>query len=383
MKKVLFLHSGAELYGADQILLTIVSKIDKKKYMPIIVLPNEGPLCQKLLDSNVSYRIINYPIIRRKYFNPIGIINYIFNYIKACKKLKKIIENDEIDIVHCNTIAVLEGIYLKKHSNIFLISHVHEMLEKPRLIAKILYHLNLKYCDSMIVVSNSVKKHILSLVKDKKNKISVIHNGIDDCSLIQKNKKEFCDLYNIPYDSIIIAFVGRINAIKGYNDFVDALDKVTLHNRKVYGVVIGDAFSGQEWRVEELKNKILKLNNSNIMYCGFINNIKEYYGSFDLLILPSVGMDSFPTVVLEAMSCSVPCVAYNCGGVVEMIKDGYNGYIISQGDVIALTNKIDELVRNNELKELKNNAKSHYSNNFKTDSFVLKIEDVYKRNDGR
>ena len=48
MKTILYLHTGAELYGADIILLTLIKGLDKSKYKPIVVLPSDGPLIKKL-----------------------------------------------------------------------------------------------------------------------------------------------------------------------------------------------------------------------------------------------------------------------------------------------------------------------------------------------
>ncbi|EPC48605.1 glycosyl transferase [Lacticaseibacillus paracasei subsp. paracasei Lpp7] len=45
--KILFLHAGAELYGADKILLEVVENIDRKTFEPIVVLPEDGPLVSR------------------------------------------------------------------------------------------------------------------------------------------------------------------------------------------------------------------------------------------------------------------------------------------------------------------------------------------------
>ena len=47
MKNILYLHAGAEMYGADKILLELVTGLDKSKYRPIVILPETGILAKK------------------------------------------------------------------------------------------------------------------------------------------------------------------------------------------------------------------------------------------------------------------------------------------------------------------------------------------------
>ena len=63
MIDILYLHSGAELYGADQILINIVTNLDREKYTPHVLIPNDGPLKDILDKSNIDTTIIDYPII--------------------------------------------------------------------------------------------------------------------------------------------------------------------------------------------------------------------------------------------------------------------------------------------------------------------------------
>ena len=67
--KILFLHAGAELYGADKILLEIVENIDRKTFVPIVILPEDGPLVSKIREAGIEVSILPYPILRRKFFN--------------------------------------------------------------------------------------------------------------------------------------------------------------------------------------------------------------------------------------------------------------------------------------------------------------------------
>lgn len=60
MKTILYLHAGAEMYGADKILLQLVTGLDKERFRPIVVLPNDGVLREKLLANEVETYVVPY-----------------------------------------------------------------------------------------------------------------------------------------------------------------------------------------------------------------------------------------------------------------------------------------------------------------------------------
>ena len=76
MTNVLFLHAGAEMYGADKVMLDLILRLDKSKYTPFVILPTQGVLVDALREAGVFVKVIPYPIMRRKYFNPRGIVHY-------------------------------------------------------------------------------------------------------------------------------------------------------------------------------------------------------------------------------------------------------------------------------------------------------------------
>ncbi len=377
--KILFLHTGAELYGADQILLTIVSNLDKNLFLPIVLLPNDGPLVEKLNEFNIRNEIMSYPIIRRKYFNLKGIFHYVKEFFSSCKSLLKFVESEEIDIIHNNTVAVLEGIYLKRKANVKLITHVHEMIEHPKIIAKFLYKIHLQYCNQMIVVSKAVQSYIETILKRKSNKIVVVHNGIPSVSFDKSLKEKYYQTFGIPHNAKVVAIVGRINAIKGQSHFIMALEKIIRKYPNIYGIIIGDAFPGQEWRINELVQMLHeKKLEENIKISGFRKDMLQVYQVIDLLVLSSIQYDSFPTVILEAMSCGIPAVAYRCGGVEEMITEQKNGILVPQGNIEELSKSIEWYFTHlKEYEKAQKSALQVFHHFFTINHFIQKISNIY------
>lgn len=380
MKNILYLHAGAEMYGADKILLELVSGLDKERFRPIVVLPTDGPLVSKLKSAGISTFVIKYPILRRKYFNPRGIYNYVSSYQKACKQIIELLDEQRIaiDLIHVNTLAVLEGIMLKKKLNARLIWHVHEILERPTPIAKLLACLVNKYADKVVAVSQAVKKHLVSFGKVDSSKIAVVYNGVDTNQFSPTiNTDSLRKEWNIPSDSINVGVIGRINAWKGQNDFLEALTSLLNEYSNLYLFVVGSAFSGQEWRVKELKEKIKNYNSKRIIYSEFRTDNNAVQSLMDILVLPSTNPDPLPTVVLEAMASGNPVVSYKHGGAVEMIKDGETGLLAKVCDTSDLQSKVKILLENQHYINFGKAARLRVEKEFSLDAFWSNFENIY------
>lgn len=381
MKKILYLHAGAELYGADIVLLELLKNLDKNKFEPYVILPCGGPLVDKLKENNIWVDVIEYPILRRKYFNPLGIFNYWKNYLRYSKKINDIVNEKEIGIVHTNTSAVLEGIYIKKRSNLHLVWHIHEIIVKPKFMHKILSYLIARNSDKVITVSNAVKNHLDSTGYFKKN-IEVIYNGVDNNIFSPKNDSDYIRKeFNIPMDAKIVGMIGRVNAWKGQKDFLKAVEVVLEKHHNVYVMLVGGVFEGEEWRVDELKEIINNMKNKNrIIFSDYREDTKNIYTLYDIFVLPSTNPDPLPTVVLESMASGKPIVGYRHGGICEMVSEGHNGLLANVGDTNDLADKINKILSDEQLvKTMSINSLNRQINMFSLKSYINNFEKIYEK----
>ena len=89
MKRILYLHAGAEMYGADKVLLELIKGLDSKEFEAHVILPNDGVLVEALRQVGAQVSVLDYPILRRKYFNPKGIADYIRSYNFYAKQMQR------------------------------------------------------------------------------------------------------------------------------------------------------------------------------------------------------------------------------------------------------------------------------------------------------
>ncbi len=379
MKRILYLHAGAEMYGADKVLLELIKGLDKQEFEAHVILPNKGVLVEALRQVGAKVEVIEYPILRRKYFNPKGMIDYIRSYHRYAKRIATYAKQHQIDLVHNNTTAVLEGIYLKQKLKLPLLWHVHEIIVRPKFVSDFINMLMGRYADRIITVSEAVANHVLASRFVNKEQISVIYNGVDNATYYPKDNQSIREQFGIDQTFMVIGMIGRVNAWKGQNDFLDAVIPILEGNSNIVAFLAGSAFEGEEWRVQELDARIASLPVAEqIKRIDYYANTNELYNMIDIFVLPSTNPDPLPTVVLEAMACGKPIVGYRHGGVCEMVEEDINGLLAKPNDSEALSRLIQNLIDNPEkISEFGQASMKRQKEMFSLESYVKNFSYIY------
>lgn len=380
MKRILYLHAGAEMYGADKILLELIKGLDRQEFEAHVILPNDGVLVEALRQVGAQVSVLDYPILRRKYFNPKGIADYIRSYNFYAKQIALYAREHSIEMVHNNTAAVLEGIYLKRKFKLPLIWHVHEIIVKPKAISDFINMLMGRYADKIVTVSQAVANHIKQSPFIKDSQVEVIYNGVDNAVYYPMDASSIREKFDIAQDALVIGMIGRVNAIKGQNDFIEAVEPLLEKNEKAVAFLAGGVFPGEEWRLEELDKRIASSSVvSQIHRIDYYDKTSELYNMFDIFVLPSIKPDSLPTVVLEAMACSKPVVGYNNGGIAEMVVDGKSGCLVKPNRPQELSNAISLLLDSSEKREKFGRVGYQRQKElFSLESYIKNFSELYK-----
>ena len=380
MKRILYLHAGAEMYGADKVLLELIKGLDSKEFEAHVILPNDGVLVEALRQVGAQVSVLDYPILRRKYFNPKGIADYIRSYNFYAKQIALYAREHSIDMVHNNTAAVLEGIYLKRKLKLPLIWHVHEIIVKPKAISDFINMLMGRYADKIVTVSQAVANHIKQSPFIKDSQVEVIYNGVDNAVYYPMDASSIREKFDIAQDALVIGMIGRVNAIKGQNDFIEAVEPLLEKNEQAVAFLAGGVFPGEEWRLEELDKRIASSSVvSQIHRIDYYDKTSEHYNMFDIFVFPSIKPDSLPTVVLEAMACSKPVVGYNNGGIAEMVVDDKSGCLVKPNRPQELSNAISLLLDSSEKREKFGRVGYQRQKElFSLESYIKNFSELYK-----
>ncbi|MCO5234609.1 MAG: glycosyltransferase family 4 protein [Chitinophagales bacterium] len=177
---------------------------------------------------------------------------------------------------------------------------------------------------------------------------------------VMTNNNDF-GYQNLERGGGILVALGRLVYKKGFSNLILAVSKLISHQSNLTLFIGGEG---------ELKNELQAMVNNlhlkkNVIFVGKVdwNKVAEFLSGGDIFIQPSIidkfgNMDGLPTVILEAMACSLPIIATNIGGTSLVVKNEYNGLLVQPGDVDALSNAILSLLNDHaKLKEMGLNSR--------------------------
>ena len=141
--------------------------------------------------------------------------------------------------------------------------------------------------------------------------------------------------------------IGKLDAQKGYDMLIDTWALVT----KINSDWTLDIFGVGEWKVM-LKQRIKELNlQGKINLRGSTTNVLNNYLESSIYVMSS-RYEGLPMVLIEAMSCGLPIISFDCEcGPREVINDGVDGFLVEQGSIDKLAEKICLLIQDNELRK--------------------------------
>ena len=366
-KNILLLHSSNDLYGASKIFLQLIDLFLSKDFNIHVVLPEKGKLDDLLNKKEITISYNELGVLRKKYLNPLGLVNRLVFNIKAIKFLSNYIKIHSIDLVYTNTSTILCGGIAAKKNGISSLFHIHEIPRGNWLYEIFSSKIINRISHKVLVVSNSVKNHWQKNID--KDKIERVYNGI----LFEKtNSSNEIDRNS---DDYIITSVARLIPYKGHLYLIDIADELMKKSKKFKFLIVGDTLPSYAYYEKRLKQKVKNLGLENqILFMGFRNDISSILKQSDLFIHPAIAPDPLPTVLFESLYNNLPSVATNLGGAIEILDNGKNGLLIPYNDPKKAADLINEYYRNNKLlKKHLENSKKNFKINFSSKSFNKNI----------
>tara|TARA_B100001059_G_scaffold17937_1_gene14736 strand:- start:389 stop:1528 length:1140 start_codon:yes stop_codon:yes gene_type:complete len=366
-KNILLIHSSNDLYGASKIFLQLIDLFIPNDFNVHVVLPEKGKLDDFLIKKDITISYHELGVLRKKYLNPLGLINRLVTNIKAIKFLSNYIKNHSIDLVYTNTSTVLCGGIAAKKNDVSSIFHIHEIPTGNRLYEFFSGKIINRYSSKVLTVSNSVKKHWLKNINE--NKIKRIYNGIiliESDSIIKLERDQ---------DNFVISSVARIIPYKGHRYLIEIADELLKKSPKYRFLIVGDTLPSYVSYEKSVKQKVNDLGLENkIKFLGFRNDVSSILKQSDLFIHPAIAPDPLPTVLFESLYNDLPTVATNLGGAIEILDDGNNGLLIPYNDSKKAANLINDYCADIKLqKKHLDNSKNNFKINFSTESFNKNI----------
>lgn len=295
-----------------------------------------------IMEQQESYSYAVEPIILRKELGK-GLIGKFFVFLHRLSFFRRIIKENNIDVCisfgeRCNLINMITMHGAKKiitvHSQLSIENKAKGFYGTvSTLLGRLLY----KKADSIIAVSEIVKKDFVNLLNVNPSKVDVIYNGHDLKNIEYKSEIKT----DIP-KCIDFVSVGRITYAKGHFHLLRCISLVKKIYPNVHLVIVGGY---EKDNLKNLLDAVIKKYDlfDNVTFIGFTDNPYPYIKNAKALVLSSI-FEGFPGVVIESLSLGTPVIATDCGGATEVLMpygkatNGESSIITEYG---ILTPKLD------------------------------------------
>ncbi|MCK5212097.1 glycosyltransferase family 4 protein [Candidatus Parcubacteria bacterium] len=341
-KKILFLDHTPFIGGAQLSLISLIGQIDKKKYKVIVVCSKKARqlgLTNKYDCLGIKYYVIDFGQL--KSFR----IKTIYNLISAIKNIKWIISKDNIDIVFANTVrACIVGSLSSMLGGAKIVWFIQD-ITFPKSLFKILSFIPRK----ILYVSKYLAAYYPAVPDCRQEIINIWRdNYSQDIGVEIKKVDAIKRKWGIEDKAIVIGYIGRLVEQKGAQVLIKAVNILVDKNKKrnIKCIIIGSGVGQEGDNENELKKMA-----GDIVFTGQQENIPLLLKIIDILCIPSLVPEGYPSVAIEAMMSKVPVIGTDVGGTAEIIKPGITGLLVRPNNSKDLSKAILEIIKDKDLKE--------------------------------
>ncbi|RJO65140.1 MAG: lipopolysaccharide heptosyltransferase II [Candidatus Omnitrophota bacterium] len=321
-----------------------------------VVVSNGGELVKELLACGVIHYQL--PVHKKS----------ILNILRMIPKLSRIIEREEIDIVHARSrVPAWIGYFSARRSKRVFITTCHGYY-KRHFASRVM-----GWGKKVIAISNVVARHMIDNFSVPYERIALIPRSVD------LGKFKFVRKKRQHHEPFNVGIIGRIVPLKGHLYFIQAMAKVLRIIPELKVWIIGDAPPSKEAYKEQVRVLVRRLGLTHCTeFLGNQRDIPFIIKNLDLLVLATVTQEAFGRVIIEAQASGVPVVATSVGGVVDIIEDAKNGLLVPPADSQAIADACLRIFRNPELtRSLAENAYKKVKEQYTTELMVEKTLKVY------
>ena len=324
-----------------------------------------------------------------KQFNiPINRNPFSVNNVKAIRQLEKIIEKENYCLIHCHTAmgSVVARIAARKFRlkgslKVLYTAHGFHFYKGSPI------HYWLSYYPVEIILTRFTD--------------AIITINDEDYQLIKKHKSKNCEVFKIPgigvnknrFNPVGLQDKIDLRRKNGFqiNDFILVYAAEFIH-RKNHDFIIDAAielkekipnvkilFAGRGELIQVCKNKVLKLNLSNVVhFLGFRNDIDEVFKMADIGISSS-RQEGLGLNLIEEMMCELPILATQDRGHKEIVTHGENGFLFAQGNKQEFIKYLKELYTNEDQRLVMGTKALNSSYKFEVSNSLSEMSSIYKK----
>lgn len=355
-QRVLFFSRTVGMGGTSNVMLQMCEVL-QPRVEKMVICSRGGPMADAFEELGVKhYRI---PDISSK--NPA-------TFLKTLKQVREIIDKEQITVIHTHhRMAAWYTALLSKKRDLVFINTSHNTFYNNKGMTRMAYkNAHLIACGEM------VKKNLVEEFRLPECQVQVIHNAVKPFSGLLVEVEELRHLREQGYT--LVGNVGRLAEQKGMEYFIASLPKVLTHCPKVKYVIVGSGVDE-----EKLHRQVQELGlTDSVVFLGYRSDIQNVMAQMDFIVLSSL-WEGLPLTPMEAFSVRKAVIGTAVDGTVEIIKDGYNGFLIPPKDPDTIAEKVIALADDEGLRRaLEEHSWETFCSKFSFERFGSSVLNYYE-----
>jgi glycosyltransferase involved in cell wall biosynthesis len=349
---ILQVISQRHLSGAERVCLMLSESLQRRGHRVVLLCKKGAAMLDEAARRGIETRT---PGLSGK-FNPL-----------VAAGILRIAREVHADVIHTHLSTASQwGGAAGKLGGIPVVAHVHAMNS----------HYFFLLADAMIACSEGVRQHIIKQGVSEK-RIRTIYNGIESKRLaVAQERPAMRESLGIAGDAPAVACIAHLADKKGQADLVRA---VALLKERWPDLVC--FLAGTGGNMESLRRLVEELGVSHeVILLGYRSDAVEIMNAMDIVILPSLGKEGRPLVLLEAALLGIPSICSSIPGNNEVVVDGVTGLLFPPGEPAALAQQIDRLLSDRErCVGMGQKAQERARQEFTIEAMTDRVEALYRQ----
>ncbi|MEA2732410.1 MAG: hypothetical protein QOF70_6885 [Acetobacteraceae bacterium] len=335
-RRVLLINRVAFLGGVERVLLTLATGLQEFYWEPMLACPDQGALADAALELGVA--LVPCPFDRMRITaNPVVLARYPLAWLRGAQAIKRHCRENTVDLIHVHhPVTALYALPALRRLGIPLVLHVHETLPARPLYQAAL-RVAIRYAAVTLCVSGAARDLAISLGADA-TRAHVVYNGIDPRFFNEADEAvKPARVENAGIGPHVGVF-GVLEPRKAQHIFLEAATAIVSKFPEARFWLVGPAaFADKMSYADRLKRMIEGSSlRGRAFLVGFQPDARDWLAAMDVIVQPSVALESFGMALAEAQALGRPVIASNVGGMPEVVSEGVTGLLVPPGNAPAL-----------------------------------------------